>query len=129
MPSILISTMSPGCSVNGVSGTMPVPVSRKAPVGKDVVAAEPADQVFERAGHVIDAGAAVEDDLAAAVDHEANADLAARRHADGQRDPGAEAAALVVALGLRQIERVVPLDVARAHVVADREADELQLAG
>src|SRR5205085_814372 len=96
--------------------------------GKGIVAAEPADEVVEGAGHLLDAGAAVEDDLASAVDDEANADLISRGHANGEGDPGAETARLVVALGLRQVERVVPFDVAGAHVVADGEADELELA-
>ena len=51
-----------------------------------------------------------------------------RRHPIGQRDPRAQRAAGVVDLGLRQIERVFAFDIARAHVVADREADQPQSA-
>ena len=38
---------------------------------------------------------------------------------------GPERTARVVELGLRQVERVLALDVAGADVVADREADQL----
>ena len=47
-----------------------------------------------------------------------------RRDLLGDQDAGAECAALVVDLGLREIEGVLAFDVARAHVVADRPADD-----
>src|SRR5207249_11033456 len=116
-------------------------LERKAAVGDDagtgeqesagrkrVVATEPTDQILECAGHLLDARATIESNLAAAVNDKADADVVAGRHANGKRNPRPQTARLAVALGLRQIERIVALDVARAHVITDRKTDELQLA-
>ena len=45
----------------------------------------------------------------------------------GNQNARAQGAAIVVELGLRQIERILALDVAGAHVVADGEPDQLSL--
>ena len=46
-----------------------------------------------------------------------------------ESDPWAQPTALVVDLGLRKIERIVPFDVAAAHVVSDGVTDDLPPTG
>src|SRR5690606_37188444 len=80
-------------------------------------------QVFreqrQRPFHLTDLGAAREDDLAPASDLHRDLRLAGRQLL-GQHEAGSERGAPRIRLGLRQVERVLALDVARAHVVADR---------
>ena len=119
----VIRISSPAASVNASGGTMPVPVIRKQPCGKTVVAKQPLGQRRQRALDLTDRRLAAEDRRAAAVDRDRN-----RRVRPGQRavddQTRAEGRAAGVDLRLRQIERVLAFDVARAHVVADRVAED-----
>src|SRR5262249_32935410 len=98
-------------------------------LGEAVVAAEPVDEVVERPGHLRQGGRSGEHNGAAALDRQVDGDLRQRRHGVGEGNDGAEGAGVVVDLGLRQVERVLALDVARTHVVADRVADQLEPGG
>ena len=98
-------------------------------VGQVIVADEPLDQVLEIAGHLRDTRFARENRFVVSNDLEVNSDLVARWHGVGQSDPRSDAATLIVDFGLGQIERIVPFDIAAAHVVADRVPDDLALVG
>ena len=102
---------------------------QKRSVGEGVVATKPLHQVLEGAGHLTGGSLLVKHDLATPHDLQIDFDLGDRGKRRIEGDPGTEPSALVVALGLRQVERILPFDVARAHVVAHREADDSQLGG
>ena len=107
---------------------MPVPVNRMTPAGKRIVAAEPVDQLLESSGHPGDAGLAAEKRRPRRARSPGGfRSIRAGAWRSASVIAGPRRTAGVVDLGLRQIERVLALDVARAHVVADREADELEL--
>ena len=128
MPAMSMWTTSPAARVKSSGGTMPVPVSRMAPLGKLVSLPSQAIRSLEGAGHLSILVAPSKTALPAALDLQADGDLRPGGHGVGQGDDRAEGAGAVVDLGLRQIERVLAFDVARAHVVADGVADELAAA-
>src|SRR6266446_593354 len=94
---------------------------------KTRLATEPTDQVFKRSRHSIQAGGAFEDFDAIAFNRETNRDMVGRRHTVGECDDRPQGTAIIVDLGLWQVERIFSLDVASAHVVADREPDDLKM--
>ena len=87
IPSIVIRTMSPACRLKSSGGTMPGAGQQDDPARKTVVAAEPVDQLLEAAGHPRDAGFALENRGAVALD----------LHADADRRAGGIASASVMA--------------------------------
>src|SRR5262249_24260783 len=91
------------------------------------VAAEPLDEVFESASHLTGARVPFENSFAPAVDREPNTYGIALRHGIRKRNHRSQGAAGIVDFRLREIKRVFPFDVPRAHVVADGVTDDLQL--
>ena len=128
IPSMVIRTRSPAWRVNSSGGTMPVPVSRMTPSGRDCHA-RASRSTPRSGGPSVRPRSAFEDRCARRARSPGGFDLCVRGHGRGEGDDGPNGAARVVNLGLRQIERVLPLDVACADVVADREADELAARG
>src|SRR5262249_43001210 len=96
-------------------------------VREEVVPPQPLDQLREGALHLGGARRAVEYGPTPALDRESDVQRSLPRFALFEPDHGAEAAGLAVDLRLREVERVLALDVAGAHVVSDRVADQLQL--
>ena len=86
---------------------------------------QPADQFVESANDLARVGVAGEGDRSVANDAERNGERLSRRRLE-QRDPGSQPATGVVHLGLRQVERILALDVATAHVIADSESHQPQ---
>ena len=80
IPSIVIRTRSPGLRLKSSGGTIPVPVNKNDAGGKNVVATEPVDQLIEAASHARDAGFALINDGAVALDLHADADRCRGRH-------------------------------------------------
>ena len=122
---IVMRTRSPRSSEKSSGGTMPVPVMRKTPCGKSSSLPQVVDQFLQRALDPRRACLAGEDRRgrpAAPRDRSTGS-----RSAVGvaQRNPGTERARSVVDLGLRQVERVLALDVPRGDVVAGAEPDDL----
>src|SRR5207244_2781908 len=82
-----------------------------------VVPEEEFDERLGRPLELFEGGRSGERGLPAPEDLKADRGRA-RRHLVGDQEARAERAAPVVDLGLRQVERILALDVARAHVVA-----------
>ncbi len=121
---ISISTTSCSCSVKSSGGTIPVPVSNTAPWGNDCdrhrYPASSSKLRLMLPRRVSPANTR----CAAARDRAAHRPLSRVGFRHAEADPGTERARAVVDLGLRQIQEVLAFDVARAHVVADRAADD-----
>ena len=90
---------------------------------KRVVAVEPVGERGQRALDLADGGFAGEDRGAGAAYLNCN-DSGAVRQRGGDDEARAEGGALVVNFRLRQIEGIFALDVARAHVIAERVAED-----
>ena len=56
-------------------------------------------------------------------------DFIPRGHTIGQSNPRSQSATSVVHFGLRQVERIVPFDIARTHVIANGESDNFKFGG
>src|SRR6058998_4094796 len=95
---------------------------------KQVVADEPGGEVVERAAHAGGRDLALVRDGAAALDHDGDVEDG-RLLVVGQPHHGAQRARLAVDLGLRQVQRIFALDVARRDVVAHRVAGDLAVGG
>ena len=89
-----------------------------------LAAEEVADEFLEPALDLGDVDLAVEHGRAAARDGDLDGPGAGGGFGHAGGDPRADGAGAVVDLGLREVEEVFALDVARAHVVADGEAGE-----
>ena len=123
-PSIAMRTTSPGFAVYGSGGTATCPVRSHAPTGS----------VYDECSTAASfAGSRV---MSATVAVPSNTDVPPRsivmricrtRDIDlpCQHRGRTDRAAAVVDLRLREKERVLPFDAARAHVVPDREGDDL----
>src|SRR5579871_1893215 len=94
-------------------------------VRKAVLLTQPMGQLCERALHRRQRSRAVKYRGSTALDDHANGDLIQGRHRLGQCNDRAEGTGMIIDLGLRQVERVLPLDVAGTHIFSDRVADDL----
>jgi hypothetical protein len=83
-----------------------------------VVSQQPLHEVFEFASHLSDRSFTFENYGAASGNRETDFNRLASRHVGGERDPRTKSTALVVKLRLRQVERIVPFDIAATHIVA-----------
>ena len=127
IPSMVMRTSSPASRWKSSGGTIPVPVRRITPFGESIVPAEPVDQLLEPPGHPGDGGLPVNRSRRPPRSISRRMPISARGGmAPASVIDGPECTAGVVDLGLRQIERVLALDVPGADIVADREADQLQ---
>ena len=127
MGSMVMLISSPDCKVKSSGGTMPVPVRRKQPCG---------NELSRKRNSTSDSGCALElrerrltreDCFAGALDEHLDFGRG-WEHLFRDEDTGTERAAPVIDFGLRQVERVRALDVARTHVVADGVADDFSAA-
>ena len=123
-PPMVMATTSPCVSEKSWPGTMPVPVDRNAPFGKSSSMVQVVGQLVERALDLRRARLARERRAAAARDLEGDRQIL-QPVGVADVDAGTDRARAVVDLRLRQVERVVALDVARRDVVADGVADDL----
>ena len=122
-PMVMV-TMSPGDMEKSCGGTMPVPVIRNAPRGKSSSLAR--YSTSSSSGRLICAVRVSPWNADAPAARDRQLDRQVLQALDvAEQDARAERARAVVDLGLRQVERVLALDVARGHVVADAEADDL----
>ena len=123
---IVTRTRSPRAIENSCGGTMPVPVMRNTPRGKS--SSRPRYATSSSNGRFICAVrvSPVKIDRPARITSSTNGQVAKVVRL-GEHDAGAERARPVVDLGLRQVQRVLALDVARRHVVARAEADDLAM--
>src|SRR5438094_4215179 len=103
------------------------PGQKNDPVRKTGFATEPTDQVFQRSRHGIQACDAFEHPDAIAFNRETDRDMVSGRHAIGEGDDRPQGTAIIVDLGLWQVEWILSFDVAGAHVVADSESDDLKM--
>ena len=117
-------TVSPSSSVKSSSGTMPVPVSSAQP-WEHLRLKHEVPQLIEAALDLVHADRPLEDGLAVAPDLHADVPFARLRLCGADAHPRADGAGAVVHLGLRQVEQVFTLDVARAHVVANGTAGDV----
>ena len=116
--------MSPGSRPEPSGWMMPVPVERTVPVGTSFDLRSHSTRFGQLALQLARAGGALEHLGGAARDHHRDLDAVGIRHfvRRDDRRPAREAA--VVDLRLRQVERVVALDVPRRHVVGQRVAED-----
>ena len=75
----MISTTSAGCSVKSLSGTIPVPVSRNAPLGNELSRPSQPINSSKRSGHLSRVRRALENAAAGAPHRQANAELERQR--------------------------------------------------
>ena len=127
IPSIAMWIRSPLARVKSSLGTTPVPVIRNAPAGKLLSRKRYSASCF---GSRLSSASVVFPANAVAplrsISRWMVVDLLGRLRRE--QNARAERAASVVDLGLRQVERIFALDVARAHIVADGVADDLAAA-
>ncbi len=104
-------------------GTTPVPVSRTHPVRKPLRPKEVLCEAPKTSSDVAYRCFARKRLLVSAPDRDADRGLAHLFLRPPYENPRSECAGAIVNLGLRKVEEILAFDVARAHVVADREAD------
>ena len=123
MGSMQMRMRSPAWSVKSDGGTMPVPVMRKHPLGNELSRKRYSTSSF---GSRLSSESLTHAGEDAAACRDRSRERSQWIWAAGWRRRGcrAEGAASVVDLGLGQVERVLALDVAGAHVVADGVADD-----
>ena len=102
-------------------------MSSATPCGKDWAAKQPPKQLDGRALHRGHRHLVRVERPAGADDPHLDADLLPRRGRADRHEARADAAAAVIHLGLRQVERVRALDAARGHVVAEDERLQLSV--
>ncbi len=95
---------------------------KKATIGKIVVAKEKLGEIREFAFHLCERSRAVENRCAGAVNLHFDRGVARQRFAN--HDAWAERATPAVNLGLRKVEWIFALDIARAHVIADGVSED-----
>ena len=123
MRSMVMWISSPLCEGEGVGRDDAGAGQEEAAAGKAVVAEEIFDEWADRVSFRRSGGRRKTYLARLRI----SADLCGGGHGfAADEDAGAEGAAAVVDLGLREVERVFAFDVARAHVVADGVADDLR---
>ena len=93
-------------------------------VGKRLRPAEISGELLETALDIAEASFSGEYRCASSRDRAADRPLSRVGFCHAEPDPRTQRARAIVDLGLRQIQQVLAFDVARAHVVADRAADD-----
>ena len=125
MPVMEMLTSSPRSRVNSSGGTIPVPVKRSAPLGNSFSLNSHSARLSTVRAHLRERGRSLERDRPAATDDELDLHAGKLGHRGHRRHHRPDRARTLVDLRLRQVERVLALDVARTHVVADGVADDL----
>jgi hypothetical protein len=123
-----ILTISPGVSAASCGTMIPVPVSSTVPSGHAVGEGERLDQRIQPPVQRGSGNGALENDLPAALDGAGDFERIGIGQRIGGEDDGAEGAATVVDLGLRQVEGILALDVPGGNVVGERVARDASAA-